>query len=64
MSQEDDILLVSENKNEVGNFDSMRVFIPMVTHLLRVAQANMASPASQAIRYQVLLLIIIIIMNN
>ena len=47
VSQEDDILIVSEAKHETGNFDTMRVFVPMITHLLRVAQANMGNSNSQ-----------------
>lgn len=54
VSQEDDILIVSEPKHEnSGNFDPMRVFVPMITHLLRVAQANMSTNPAQAIKFQV-----------
>ena len=52
VSQEDDILIVSEAKHETGNFDPMRVFVPMITHLLRVAQANMVGSNAQ-IKFQV-----------
>ncbi len=53
VSQEDDILIVSEGaKHETGNFDPMRVFVPMITHLLRVAEANMTN-ASSSIKFQV-----------
>jgi hypothetical protein len=53
VSQEDDILIVSEAKPEAGNFDPMRVFVPMITHLLRVAQANMGTATTQSIKFQV-----------
>jgi hypothetical protein len=55
VSQEDDILIVSEAKHETGNFDPMRVFVPMITHLLRIAQASMGAgaPNSQDIKFQV-----------